>query len=222
MATLFLLRHLKSQWNKDNRFTGWVDNPLSDEGMGQAKEIAAKVEAKKIDVVYSNVLVRCTETVVRVFENIPGVYPLFVHMDGGKMQSWGNFEGFGKGDMSVYVSEKLNERYYGKIQGLNKAETIKKYGEQLVHLWRRGYNDKPPGGESLKDVYKRAVPFFKKYIEKDLAAGKNVIVVASHNSLRALVKYMENVSDADIVNVELPFGALVEYEFEAGKFSKLQ
>ena len=104
------------------------------------------------------------------------------------------------------------------MQGLDKDEVIKKHGQNLAHLWRRGFNEKPPQGESLKDVYKRAIPFFKKYVEKDLSTGKNVLVVASHNSLRAVVKHIENVSDKDIANVELPFGSLSQYEFEDGKF----
>lgn len=222
MAKLFLLRHAKSQWNLDNRFAGWVDNPLSKEGRLQAQEAGKRLMAEKIDIAYTSPLMRNMETTARVFETISEIrYPLFLHLDGGRMQSWGNFTTTDQKSVPVYVSEKLNERYYGSIQGLDKAETIKKYGEQLVHLWRRGYSDKPPGGESLKDTYKRAVPFFKKYIEKDLILGKNVLVVASHNSLRALVKYMEAISDKDITNVELPFGALTEYEFN-GKYQKLQ
>ena len=161
------------------------------------------------------------ETVLRIFDGIEKKYPLFIHLDGGRMQTWSNFTDLNQNDVPAYVSEKLNERYYGALQGLNKEETIKKYGEEKVRLWRRGYGDKPPGGESLKDVYKRAVPFFKKYIERDLKGGKSVLLVASHNSLRALVKYIENISDQEIANVELPFGALISYEFDAGKFKKL-
>lgn len=229
MNNLFLLRHLKSQWNKDNRFAGWVDNPLSDEGRSQAKGIADQLINQKIDVIYSNALIRCEETILRVYEHIEGKYPLFIHLDGGQMQEWGNFMGMGQGDVPVYVSEKLNERYYGKIQGLDKAETMEKYGNDLVHLWRRGYAQKPPGGESLEDVCKRTDPFFKNYIMKDLDTGKNVLVVASHNSLRAIVKDIENISDEEIPNLELPFGALVQYEYDpsassgqTGKFTKLQ
>ncbi len=221
MAKLFLLRHLKSQWNEDDRFAGWMDNPLSKEASLHAKEIAGKLVSEKIDVVYTSPLMRNMETVARVFDNFSEKYPLFLHLDGGKMQKWGNFTDISQSDVSVYVSENLNERYYGKLQGLNKDEAVQKYGEEKVHLWRRGFGDKPPGGESLKDVYKRAVPFFKKYAEKDLVAGKNVLVVASHNSLRAIVKYIENISDKDIADLELSFGDLRQYEFD-GKFKKLQ
>lgn len=221
MAKLFLLRHLKSQWNKDDRFAGWVDNPLSDVGRAQAPGIADQLRGQQIDVAYSNALIRCTETVVRVFEHIEGKYPLFIHIDGGKMQEWGNYEGTRMGEIPFYVSEKLNERYYGQVQGLNKAETKKKYGEELVGQWRRAYKVAPPGGESGEDTFKRVLPFYQEYIEKDVKAGKNVLVVASHNSLRALVKYVENISDNDIANLELPFGALIEYEFDGGSFKKV-
>ena len=212
MAKLFLLRHLKSQWNKDDRFAGWVDNPLSDEGRAQVDGIADQLRGQEIDVAYCNALIRCTETVLRVYEKIEGKYPLFLHIDGGKMQEWGNFEGMGMGEVPFYVTEKLNERYYGHVQGLNKAETKKKYGEELVGQWRRAYRVAPPGGESGEDTFNRVMPFYLEYIEKDLKAGKNVLVVASHNSLRAILKHIENISDEDIAGVELPFGALVSYD----------
>ncbi|MBI3631304.1 MAG: 2,3-bisphosphoglycerate-dependent phosphoglycerate mutase [Candidatus Staskawiczbacteria bacterium] len=224
MAKLILLRHFQSQWNKDNRFAGWVDNPLSQEGILQAKEVADKLSATNIEVVYTSPLIRNQETVLKVFEDIPAKYPLFLHLDGGKMQKWANFVSLreiprggteiDKNNIPVFVSENLNERYYGELQGLNKEEVIKKYGDKMVHLWRRGFKESPPKGESLKDVFNRAVPFYKKYIEKDLKQGKNILLVASHNSLRALVKYIEEISDQDIANVELPFGALLEYEFD--------
>jgi 2,3-bisphosphoglycerate-dependent phosphoglycerate mutase len=108
------------------------------------------------------------------------------------------------------------------VQGLNKAECKKEYGEGIVQQWRRAYKAAPPGGgESGEDTFKRVLPFYQEYIEKDLAAGKNVLVVASHNSLRAIAKHIENISDEDVVNLELPFGALVEYDFNSGKFTKL-
>ena len=229
MAKLFLLRHLKSQWNLDKEFAGWTDNPLSKEGILAAKDIAQRLASEKIDVVYTSPLVRNMETVLRVFENLTlsgaggfqDKYPLFIHLDGRKMQAWGNFTDLNQNDVPTYVSEKLNERYYGKLQGLNKNEVAIKYGDELVHLWRRGYEQRPPGGESLKDVYNRAVPFFKKHVVRELLFGKNVLLVASHNSLRALVKYIENISDEDVANLELPFGSLVKYEFDGKKFNKI-
>jgi len=220
MAKLFLLRHLKSQWNLENRFGGWTGNPLSKEGIEQGKEIAEKLKNEKIDLIYTSVLIRNQETVLRIFEYMADKYPIFIYLDRGKMQKWGNFTDLNNRDVTTYVTEALNERYYGELQGLNKEETIKKYGEENVRLWRRSFDVAPPGGETLKQVYKRAVPFFKKYIEKDLKEGKNILVVASHNSLRAVVKYLEEISDKNIADLELPFGALIKYDFDGKKYTK--
>ena len=220
MAKLILLRHFKSQWNKDNRFAGWVDNPLSEEGIQESEGIAQQFAGFSIDVIYTSPLTRNKQTVLRTLRLIGGKYTIFKYLE-GKMEKWGNFNGDGS-YIPAYVSESLNERYYGELQGLDKTETIEKYGEEKVRLWRRSYNVAPPKGESLKDVYKRAVPFYKKYIEKDLKSGKNVLIVASHNSLRALVKYIENISDEKIADVELPFGALLSYDFNGDLYKKLQ
>jgi 2,3-bisphosphoglycerate-dependent phosphoglycerate mutase len=221
MAKLFLLRHLKSQWNQDNRFAGFTDGPLAKGQEGTLKELSDKIFQNKIDIAYTSPLFRNMDTVAKIFEWQELKYPFFIHLDPGKMQKWGHFDGKGN-YIPVCVSEKLNERYYGELQGLNKEETIEKYGKEQVQLWRRSYNIAPPGGESLKDVFKRAVPFYKKYIEKDLEFGKNVLVVASHNSLRAIVKYAENISDEKISEVELPFGSLAKYDFDGVKYEKLQ
>jgi len=212
MAKLFLLRHLKSQWNEENRFSGWVDVPLLRESLGDAREISKRVFENKIDKIYSSTLFRNKCTVLEILKHADK-YPIFICLDQGKMKDWGNFIDVSENDFEVYVTEKLNERYYGKIQGWNKEEMMRKYGEKKVKLWRRSYEIAPPGGESLKDVSKRIVPFYKKYIEKDLKNDKNVLIVASHNSLRALVKYIENISDKDIIDVEIDYGGLKQYEF---------
>lgn len=197
MSKLFLLRHLKSQWNLENRFTGWTDVPLSQEGIESAQKTAKELIGFKIDKVYTSPLIRNRETVSLVLKNL------------------------GEKKLPVIADKALNERNYGELQGLNKDEVKKQYGQEQVHLWRRSYDIAPPGGESLKDVYKRAVSFFKKNIEKDLKAGKNILIVASHNSLRAIVKYIENIPDKDIINVELPFGGLIKYEFDRNKYTKV-
>lgn len=197
MSKLILLRHLKSQWNEENRFTGWTDVPLCQAGVESAKEISEKLADVKIDKVYTSPLIRNRETVLLVLKYL------------------------GMNNLPVVIDKALDERNYGKLQGLDKDEVKKQYGEEQVQLWRRSYNIAPPGGESLKDVYKRTTPFYKKYIEKDLKQGKNVLIVASHNSLRALVKYIENISDEKIADVELPFGALLEYEFDGKVIHRL-
>jgi len=219
VAKIYLQRHLKSQWNLENRFTGWVDNPISKEGAEQAKEAAAKLAGLNLDVIYTSPLIRNKQTVIKVLKNLGDKYPIFRYFD-GKMKKWGNFVGNGN-HIPVYVSENLNERYYGKLQGLNKEETKQKYGEEQVRLWRRSFKVAPPGGESLRDVCRRVDPFYKKYIEKDLKEGKDVLVVASHNSLRAIVKYIEKISDDEIAEVELPFGGLVKYNYDGGNYKKI-
>ena len=189
MAKLILLRHLESQWNKENRFTGWTDVPLSSEGIDSAKEVAEKVEGIDINKVYTSPLFRNKETVRLILENLD------------------------KTDIPVVIDKALDERNYGELQGLDKNETKAKYGEEQVKLWRRSWDEAPPGGESLEDVYNRAVPFFKEYIENDLKEGKNILVVASHNSLRALIKYIENISEEKIIDIEIPFAGMKEYTF---------
>jgi 2,3-bisphosphoglycerate-dependent phosphoglycerate mutase len=215
MAKLFLLRHLKSRWNSENRFAGWIDIPLDKNDLSRAKDIAKKLSEFKIDAIYSSELFRNKDTVVRVITELEGDrYPIFIHLDKGKMKDWGNFTDISENDIPVYTTEILNERYYGKFQGIDKEIAKKEYGEEKVHLWRRSYNVAPPDGESLKDVVKRVRPFLKKFIEKELKAGKNVLIVASHNPLRAIAKEIENIPDDKIINFEIPFGGLLEYELD--------
>ena len=186
MAKLILLRHLESQWNKENKFTGWQDIPLSQEGIDSAKEVAEKLADFKIDQIYTSPLIRNKETVSLILKNLSR-------------------------DLPVVIDRALDERNYGKLQGLNKNEVKKQYGEEQVRLWRRSWDQAPPEGESLRDVFERAVPFFQKYVEKDLKDEKNVLVVASHNSLRALVKYIEKISEDDIINIEIKPGEFKIY-----------
>lgn len=196
MAKLILLRHLKSQWNKENRFTGWTDVPLSEEGIESAQETAGKLAGFKIDKVYTSPLARNKETVSLILENL------------------------GKKDLPVVIDRALDERNYGKLQGLNKEDAKVQFGAEQVRLWRRSWDIEPPGGESLEEVYQRAIPFFKKYVELDLKEGKNVLVVASHNSLRAIIKYLEKISDQKIADFEIPYAGLLIYEFEDGIYKK--
>ena len=213
MAKLFLLRHIKSQWNEENRFTGWVDVPLDKNEMGRTEELAGKIFQLNFDKIYSSPLFRNKDTISRLFEFNNEKYPVFVYLDRGKMKKWGQFVGQHENSVPVFVTEKLNERHYGKLQGENREEMMKKYGKEKVRLWRRSYNVAPPGGESLADVYKRTNFVYRKYVEKDLRLGKNVLIVASHNSLRSIVKYVEKISNHDIINLEIPYGGLIEYEF---------
>lgn len=211
MAKLILVRHLESRWNLENRFTGWVDVPLCKEGIAKAEALAKQIFKNKIDIAYSSPLLRNQNTLVGILDCV-NKYPIFIYLDEGRMKDWGKYTDISEFDLPVYISESLNERYYGNLQGLNKDEAVKKYGKEQVHQWRRGFDVKPPKGESLKDTVKRTTAFYEKYIAKDLKAGKNVLVVASHNALRSIVKHIEKISDKDIVNVEITYGGIKEYD----------
>jgi len=176
---LILLRHGQSQWNLENKFAGWTDIPITEEGKRQAKEAAKSLHGIKIDIAYTSKLQRASETLRIVLQEM----------------------GLG---IKTIESIELNERHYGKLQGINREEAKKEFGEEQVHEWRRSYDITPPEGESLKDVVKRVVPYYEKEILPKLKEGKNVIVVAHGNSLRALIKHLENISDVEIMKVEIP------------------
>lgn len=214
MAKLFLLRHLKSQWNEENRFTGWVDVPVAKNQDKEAEVRAREIFKNKIDIIYSSALFRNMDTVAEILEKHSHKYPIFIHLDSGRMKNWGKFIDMSDNDVPVFVTEKLNERSYGDLQGRDKKETIRKFGEEKVKLWRRSYTVAPPEGESLKETFKRTIPFFKKNIEKKLEEGENVLVVGSHNPLRTIVKYLEKISDEEIINFEIEFGGLIEYDLD--------
>jgi len=192
MVWLCLLRHGQSQWNLENRFTGWVDVPLTDVGREEARSAAQRLKSQGIqfDVAYASVLVRVTETLDIVLRVL------------------------GQQEMPVYRDKALNERHYGDLQGLNKAETAAKFGDEQVHIWRRSYDVPPPNGESLKDTQERALPYYQSNIEPQLKARKNVLVVASGNSLRAIVMALEGLTPDQILKVELPTGVPWLYELE--------
>ncbi len=161
-----------------------------------AEKTAKKLAGFKIDKVYTSPLIRNKETVALILNQL------------------------NKKDLPVVIDKALDERNYGELQGLNKEDAKIQFGEKQVHLWRRSWDMAPPEGESLKDVYQRTTPFFKKYIEADLKEGKNVLVVASHNSLRAIVKYVEKISEKNIINLEIPYAGLLKYEFKDGVYKK--
>ncbi|MDG7044010.1 MAG: 2,3-bisphosphoglycerate-dependent phosphoglycerate mutase [Nitrososphaerota archaeon] len=190
MTKLCLLRHGESLWNMENRFTGWVDVPLSVNGKEEALNAGKllKKENIKFDVAYTSTLVRAIKTLEIVLTVLDV-------------------------DIPIIRDQHLNERHYGDLQGLNKTETAKKYGEEKVLLWRRSYNVKPPNGESLEDTQKRTIPFFENCIMGDLKLGKSVLVSAHGNSLRSIVMYLENISEDVIPTLEIPTGIPIIYEF---------
>ncbi len=192
MVVLCLLRHGESLWNEENRFTGWVDVPLTDKGRSEAVRAGQllKGEQLKFEVAYTSVLGRAIETLELCLKSMGTSLP-------------------------VIKDSHLNERHYGDLQGLNKAETAKRYGDEQVKLWRRSYDVRPPNGESLKDTQARTVPFFENCIMTDIKMGKNVLVVAHGNSLRSIVMYLEHVSEEEIPLVEIPTGVPILYEIDS-------
>jgi 2,3-bisphosphoglycerate-dependent phosphoglycerate mutase len=195
LSTLVLLRHGQSQWNLENRFTGWVDVPLTEEGRKEAKRAGELL--KKTGLVftkaYTSDLVRAQDTLTIVLDVL------------------------GQTDIPIERDKALNERHYGDLQGLNKAETAEKYGKEQVHLWRRSYDVPPPGkeGESLKDTAARTLPYFKSRILADLAAGETVLVSAHGNSLRSIVMELDQLSKDEVLELNLATGVPIVYEVDA-------
>ncbi|WP_262316669.1 2,3-diphosphoglycerate-dependent phosphoglycerate mutase [Lacticaseibacillus parakribbianus] len=216
MAKLVLIRHGQSEWNLSNQFTGWVDVNLSEKGVEEAKTAGRKIKEAglEFDQAYTSVLTRAIKTLHFALEESGQLWI-------PETKTW-----------------RLNERHYGALQGQNKAEAAKKWGDEQVHIWRRSYDVLPPllsaddegsaaqdrryanldprivpGGENLKVTLERVIPFWEDHIAPDLLAGKNVIIAAHGNSLRALTKYIENISDEDIINLEMATGEPVVYTF---------
>ncbi len=220
MSYLILVRHGESRWNLMNKFTGWVDVPLSKTGIREAEKTAKALEKVKIDVAFTSKLVRAQETLLIILAKQKKT-GIFIHKSRlRKLWSKHLGEELEDEEIPIYSSEKINERYYGALQGLNKDFARKKWGAEKVHEWRRSYTIRPPKGESLKDVYKRAIPYFKSKIMKSVKANQNVIVSAHGNSLRAIIKYIENISDEKIPELELKTGKPIIYQFKEGKLVK--
>lgn len=218
MGSLILLRHGMSAWNKANLFTGWVDVPLCQEGIVEAYKAGEQIKDFPIDVVFCSTLVRSIMTAMIALTNhSSGKVPVIQHED-GRMHAWGNIfsEKAKDATIPVYLSEALNERMYGALQGMNKQEMREKFGDEQVHVWRRSYHTQPPEGESLEDTCARAIPYFCSDILPRLQKGENVFVAAHGNSLRAIVKVIENISNEDISKFEIATGVPRMYEMKQG------
>lgn len=200
MPNLVLLRHGESQWNLENRFTGWVDIPLSPKGEQEAKNAGEKLKGYKFDKGYTSVLRRAINTLDIVLK-ITGQESLPLERD-----------------------KALNERHYGALQGLNKEETAQKYGKEQVHIWRRSYDVPPPKektelnpdaiSESLKDTAARTLPYFASKIVPDIRAGKNVIVAAHGNSLRSIVMELDKLTKEQVLELNIPTGVPLLYVYD--------
>ena len=215
MSKLVLVRHGQSQWNLENRFTGWVDVPLSKKGIEEAISAGKKLKDYNFDVMYVSHMLRAIQTLNYIIvESQSDKTPIFKH-ENERVSKWErNYSDNPNKEINVYQSVELAERYYGDLQGLNKQKTREEYGDDQVHLWRRSYDINPPNGESLKDTCERTTPYYQKYIMKDLQEGKTVLVSAHGNSLRAITMFIENISEREIPNVEIPTGVPIVYKFD--------
>jgi 2,3-bisphosphoglycerate-dependent phosphoglycerate mutase len=222
MAQLILLRHGESVWNKKNVFTGWVDVPLSPNGIDEAIDAGKILSDISFDVVFTSVQVRAIETaVLTLAQNKSERTPVVIH-DEGKMKDWAVIysEEMAESIIPIYRSWHLNERYYGELQGKNKAKTAEEYGKEQVHQWRRSYDVPPPNGECLKDTAERTIPFFKETIIPELEKGNDVLVSAHGNSLRSIVMYIDGLSKEEVLHLEIPTGKPLFYEFKDGKLER--
>ena len=190
---LVLVRHGQSVWNAKNLFTGWKDVGLTDLGIAEAKKGGAmlKAEGIRFDIAYTSALTRAQRTLEIILEEL------------------------GQPDLETIRDQALNERDYGDLVGLNKAETAKKFGDEQVHIWRRSFDTPPPGGESLKDTADRVLPYYDAHILPDVQAGKNVIVSAHGNSLRALIMRLDKLAPDEVTRLELATGVPMIYRLNA-------
>jgi len=204
MNKLILLRHGQSQWNLENRFTGWKNVPLTEKGEAEAKKAGELIKKHNISIdrVFSSVLERANRTAEIAIKKAE----LNNLLENNKI--------------IMTCSEKLNERDYGDLVGLNKQETADKFGKDQVHIWRRSYDTPPPNGESLKDVVERVSPYFKENIKPLIDKGENILIAAHGNSLRALVMKLEDISPDEIVKLEIATGDPLMYECSEGKIQR--
>ncbi len=195
---LVLVRHGQSEWNEKNLFTGWKNPTLTEQGVEEARKAGSKIKSINLDfdLHFTSELLRAQITGEIIQREIDQ-------------------------QIKTIKNIALNERDYGDLSGLNKDEARKKWGEKQVHLWRRSYDTPPPGGESLKDTSDRVIPYFKKTIKPELEMKKNILITAHGNSLRALIKNIEDITATDIVKLEIATGEPIIYSFSDNKFKKL-
>lgn len=190
MAKLVLIRHGESQWNLENRFTGWVDIHLTEKGKFEARNAGKLLRHITFDQAFTSVLIRAIETLELALQEA------------------------GQTDLRVTKNEALNERKYGDLQGLNKAECAAKFGDEQVLIWRRSYDIPPPGGESLKDTAARTLPYFRENILPLLKEGKNIIISAHGNSLRSIVMELDGLTKDEVIQLNIPNGVPIVYEID--------
>jgi 2,3-bisphosphoglycerate-dependent phosphoglycerate mutase len=213
LSKLVLIRHGQSQWNLENRFTGWVDIPLSSKGREEARAAGREIKHIVFDRAYTSKLIRAIETLLLVLsENGAGKTPVFMP-ETDRERLWGeHYLSDLTREIPVERVQDLNERYYGDLQGLNKEVSAARWGREQVQTWRRSFDQAPPGGESLKDTVARVVPFFRETIGPRLRQGEQIIVAAHGNSLRAIIMELEGLSPETVRGLEIPTGKPRVYE----------
>jgi 2,3-bisphosphoglycerate-dependent phosphoglycerate mutase len=223
MPKLILVRHGQSQWNLSNLFTGWVDIPLSSKGIEEALNVGKIIKNEPIDIIFTSTLIRAEMTaMLAMAEHASGKIPVILHTHEEKPEAWSEIHSSEAKSLTIPVIRawELNERMYGKLQGVNKAELMEKYGKEQVQIWRRSFNVPPPDGESLEMTAKRSIPYFENVVLPYLQQNKNVFIAAHGNSLRSIMMFLDNLSPEEVVHLELATGLPVIYTFENGLFTK--
>ena len=214
LSKLVLVRHGQSQWNLENRFTGWVDVPLSKKGIEEAVSAGKKLKDYEFDTMYVSHMLRAIQTLHYILIKSNSKKTPIIYHEEKRIHDWEHHTGDPDSEIPIFMSVDLAERYYGNLQGLNKQKTREEYGDEQVHHWRRSYETNPPGGESLKNTCERTTPYFEKYILKDLHEGKTVLVSAHGNSLRAITMHVEKISEQEIPGLEIPTGVPIVYSYD--------
>ena len=218
MAQLILLRHGQSVWNKKNIFTGWVDVPLSKQGVEEAVTAGKQLATTSIDTFFCSNLIRAQHTALIAWtEHDSDKTPIMIKNDETLEQKC---EAFDDKIIPVFVDERLNERHYGDLQGLNKEATRKKYGNEQVKIWRRSFSSPPPNGESLQMTSERTIPCLVERIIPELEHGNNCLVSAHGNSLRSIVMHIENLTEDEVISLEIGTGTPILYEYKNESWSK--
>lgn len=219
---LILLRHGQSQWNKNNLFTGWVDVPLSTQGIEEALKSGQLIKNYPIDIIYTSTLIRAQMTALLAMSvHESGKVPVIQHKNGKHPEYSKIYSQTTEAEtIPVICAWELNERMYGELQGLNKAEIKAQVGEEQLQIWRRSYDIPPPKAESLKMTAQRTLPFFDNVIFPQLKQGKNILISAHGNSLRSIIMELDQLSETEVVSLEIPFGIPIIYEYENDQLKK--
>ncbi len=220
MATLILLRHGQSLWNAANKFTGWVDVPLSERGRAEATIASCKLKTYRVNVCFTSLLMRALETAVICLtecdEICGGKIPVIKHAaNNPEWHGWDQYHVDSSEELPIFPSVALDERYYGQLQGLNKAAAAEELGQEQVQEWRRSFSVRPPGGESLEDTMSRTIPFFRDQILAYLKQGDNALVAAHGNSLRGIIMYLDNLSPEEVPTLNLKTGVPIVYSLNS-------